>query len=99
VRGQELPAVFVPDVPRRSGAVTSPHRGDDLGELGKTPLLPLREDDLALGEHVELPAAAWDHLGGVTEAVQLGRETRGPFVVAASGRAVEDADLRHPGGL
>jgi hypothetical protein len=27
--------------------------------------------------------------------VQLGRETRGPFVVAASDRAVEDANTRH----
>jgi hypothetical protein len=31
--------------------------------------------------------------------VQLGRETRGPCVVAVSDRAVEDADARHSENL
>jgi len=54
----------------------------------------LREDELALGDHVVLGLLAL--ASGRVESVlpQLGRETRGPFVVAASDRAVKDLD-RH----
>ncbi|MGH3050676.1 MAG: hypothetical protein ACRDLK_11000, partial [Gaiellaceae bacterium] len=57
----------------------------------------LREDELAVCEHVELRGLALGDLGAVPGAGQLGRETRGPSVVAASDRAVEDADVRHAG--
>jgi hypothetical protein len=42
----------------------------------------LREDELAVRDHVELSLAAGDRLGGEPGIAQLGRETRGPFVVA-----------------
>jgi hypothetical protein len=64
--------------------------------LGKAAGVLLGEDDLAVGDHVELAVAAWLDLGVVVGVrVQLGRETRGPLVVALSGRAVLDQDLRH----
>ena len=55
----------------------------------------LREDRLAVRNHVELALCARGDLGGVPGALQLGRETRGPFVVAASDRAEKDAHMRH----
>jgi hypothetical protein len=39
------------------------------------------------------------HLRGVRCATQLGHETRGPFVVAVSDGAVEDADVGHGASL
>jgi hypothetical protein len=66
--------------------------------FGKAPLCLLREDQLAVGEHIELAVAAGFDLGFVLRlGVQLGRETRGPFVVAVSDGAVEDAHPGHPG--
>jgi hypothetical protein len=66
--------------------------------LGKAAGVLLGEDDLAVGDHVELPVAAALDLGFVVGlGVQLGRETRGPLVVASSGRAILDQDLRHGG--
>jgi hypothetical protein len=52
----------------------------------------LREDDVAVGDDIELGLGAFE--GGRFEAapLKLGRETRGPFVVPASDRAVEDFD-------
>ena len=68
----------------------------DLRLLGEAPLLLLREDDGAVCEHVELALAALFDLGLVLRlGVQLGRETRGPRVVAVSDRAVLDQDARH----
>jgi len=55
--------------------------------------LLLREDQLAVGDHVELAVLALVDRRFVTASVQFGRETRGPFVVAASDRAVVDLDL------
>jgi hypothetical protein len=64
--------------------------------LGETPLLLLREDELPVLEHVELTLSAGLDLSLMLRlGVQLGRETRGPFVVAVSDGAVEDADPRH----
>ena len=64
--------------------------------LREAPLLLLREDDRLVGEDVELALVAGLDLGLVLGlSVQLGRETRGPFVVTVSDRAVEDPDLRH----
>jgi len=56
--------------------------------------LLLGEDELALGDDVELALLALDRPRVEAVLVQLGRETRGPFVVAASDGAVEDLDLQ-----
>jgi hypothetical protein len=52
----------------------------------------LREDELAVADDVEL--ALLPLLDGRLEPLllQLGRETRSPFVVAASDGAIEDLD-------
>jgi hypothetical protein len=52
----------------------------------------LREHERAVAQHVELALASGR--GGGVEAfvLELGRETRGPCVVAVSGGAVEDLD-------
>ena len=64
--------------------------------LREAPGFLLREDHLSVAEHVELALPAGLELGLVLGlGVQLGRETRGPFVVAVSDGAVEDADSRH----
>jgi len=60
------------------------------------PLALLREDDAALGHDVELALRSGDGFRVVRSAVvQLGRETRGPLVIAVSDGAVEDLDTRH----
>jgi hypothetical protein len=64
-------------------------------QLGEVPRLLLREDRLAIRDHVELTLPACHDLGGVAGAGQFGRETRGPFVIAASDRAEEDAHVGH----
>jgi len=59
----------------------------------REPSLPLlREDGVAVRDDVELALLALGDLGGVPVFAQLGRETRGPCVVAASGGAVIDLD-------
>jgi hypothetical protein len=64
--------------------------------LREPALLLLREDQLAVPENVELPFPTLLDLGLVLRpGVQLGRETRGPRVVAVSDRAVLDEDARH----
>jgi len=64
--------------------------------LGKTSLALLREDERLVDEDVELALPTRLDLGLVLGlGGQLGRETRGPFVVAVSDGAVEDADLGH----
>jgi arabinogalactan endo-1,4-beta-galactosidase len=52
----------------------------------------LREEELAVGEDVELRLRALPDRGVETPVVQLGRETRGPPVVPASDGAVENFD-------
>jgi hypothetical protein len=69
--------------------------GEDLGRLGPASFALLREDERVVDEDVVLALLARRDLGGVPGPVDLGSETRGPFVVAASDRAVEDADVRH----
>src|SRR5204862_2219932 len=70
--------------------------GEDLVGLREAPLALLGEDQVAVYEHVELALLALLDPGSVLRpVVDLGRETRGPAVVAASDGAVEDADLRH----
>ena len=67
----------------------------------REPALPLlREDELTVREHVVLALGALFDLGLVLGlVVQLGRETRGPCVVAVSDGAVLDQDLRHARNL
>ena len=62
--------------------------------LGEPAGLVLGEDELAVADHVELAFATGDVARGDPVRLQLGHETRGPLVVAVSGRAVEDLD-RH----
>jgi hypothetical protein len=70
--------------------------GPDLGVLREPPLLLLREDDLSVRQHVVLALLTFFDLSLVLGlSVQLGRETRGPFVVAVSDGAVLDQNLRH----
>jgi hypothetical protein len=55
-----------------------------------------REEEGAVEEHVELALLALADLRAVLRLrVDLDRETRGPFVVAPSDGAVEDADVGH----
>jgi len=60
--------------------------------------LALREDDRSVGDDVELTLAALECLGLEAVLPQLGRETRGPSVVAASDGAVEDLDAHRRQG-
>jgi hypothetical protein len=61
--------------------------------LGESPFALLGEHELAVNEHVELRLRPLDDLGLPGRArVDLGRETRGPAVIAASDRAVVDLD-------
>jgi hypothetical protein len=60
--------------------------------LGKASALLLREDELAVRDDVELALRALDDGGIEPVRVQLGRETRGPDVIARSGGAVADLD-------
>jgi hypothetical protein len=69
---------------------------EDLGVLGEAALTLLREEEHVAAQHVELALLALDRLGAVARLGRdLGRETRGPFVVSVSDGAVEDADLAH----
>jgi len=54
--------------------------------------LVLGEHERAVAHDVELAVRAGADGGLETFSVQLGRETRGPAVVAASDRAIEDLD-------
>jgi hypothetical protein len=68
----------------------------DLRVLRETTLLLLREDQLTVRQHVVLALGALFDLGLVLGlVVQLGRETRGPCVVAVSDGAVLDPYLGH----
>jgi hypothetical protein len=62
----------------------------------EAPLLLLGEDQRSVSEHVELAVFALRDLGLVLGLrIQLGRETRSPFVVAVSDGAVLDQDMSH----
>jgi hypothetical protein len=64
--------------------------------LGEAPRALLGEDQLPVGEHVELALLAREDLRLVLRLrVELGRETRGPAVIAVSDGAVVDLDARH----
>jgi hypothetical protein len=65
---------------------------EDLDLFRKSPLALLGEDELAVGEHVELALPSFGDRGGDAVRVQGGRETRGPAVVAPSDGAVLDLD-------
>ena len=66
--------------------------------LGEASHVLLREEELAVGDDVELGARPGSRLRGDAELRgDLGRETRGPLVVAASGGAVDDLDAH--GGI
>jgi hypothetical protein len=68
--------------------------------LGKAAFALLREEHRAVEHDVELRAVSFGDLRIVLRArVDLGRETRGPPVVARSDGAVEDADVRHARSL
>jgi hypothetical protein len=68
----------------------------NLGVLREPALLLLREDELTVCQHVVLALGALlDRCVVLGLVVQLGRETRGPCVVAVSDWAVLDQDLRH----
>ena len=72
--------------------------GENLVLFRKASLALLREQELAVVEHVELAFGPRDDGGGNAVGVQYGRETRGPFVVAASDGAVLNLD-GHAGTL
>jgi hypothetical protein len=76
--------------PGSAGAEEAQH----LAVLGPAPHVLLREDDLAVAHDVELGLRAFARRRLDPALVQLGRETRGPFVVSASDGAIEDLD-RH----
>jgi hypothetical protein len=72
----------------------------NLRRIRESTFFLLREDELFVGEDVELALLPGLDLGLVPGlGVQLGRETRGPFVVTVSDRAVEDLHARHSGNL
>jgi hypothetical protein len=65
--------------------------------LGKSSFSLLREQEAAVGEHVELAFGALDRASVVFRPLlDLGRETRGPSVVACSDGAVVDLDGHRP---
>src|SRR5215208_5426529 len=68
--------------------------------LRESALALLREDRLAADEDVELARlTGLDRGAALRLRVDLGRETRGPAVVAASDGAVEDAHVAHAASL
>ena len=66
--------------------------GEDFVLLGEAAFRLLREEELAVGDDVELALRALDDARVDPGGLQRGRETRGPAVVAPSDRAVEDLD-------
>jgi hypothetical protein len=69
---------------------------ENLLVLGEAALALLRKDQVPVCEHVELALRAFRGLGLVLRPlVDLGRETRGPAVIAVSDGAVVDLDARH----
>ena len=83
----------VPEPVGRADALTELR--DDLVGVGVASFGLLREDEGAVGDDVELGLLAGDRFGVVALRLEIGRETHGPRVVAASDGAVEDLDARH----
>src|SRR5438067_669760 len=74
----------------------SVQRLNDLVRLGPPVFALLGKDQPAVGDDVELALFPGDCLRLMRGAIlQLGRETRGPAVIAVSDGAVEDLDARH----
>jgi hypothetical protein len=67
-------------------------RGENLVGFGETAGLLLRKHDTTVGDDVELTLVPGGCPGSDPGLFDRGRETRGPAVVAASGRAVQDLD-------
>jgi hypothetical protein len=64
--------------------------------LGEASFALLAEEELPVGHDVVLPLRARDDLRLVRRfLVELGRETRGPAVIAVSDGAVQDPDVHH----
>jgi hypothetical protein len=80
-----------------SGAIIAPglcEGAEYLLGLGEATLALLRKNQVPLHEHVELAGLAFGCFGLVLRpVVYLGRETRGPAVIAVSDGAVVDLDL------
>jgi hypothetical protein len=86
---------------RSSGTAGHDHesaveRRQDLAVLGEAGCLRLGEDHPAVRDDVVLALVARERFGVEALCIQLGRETRGPFVIAASGGAVVDLDAHVP---
>jgi hypothetical protein len=91
---QELAPVHRVDTGGRPGEVPlASEQPEHLARLRVTADLLLREDELPVRDHVELALLALAGDGVEPVGVQLGRETRGPFVVTSSDGAVVDLDL------
>ena len=90
-----VPLVLIGVIARRLGDTGSlGEQRANLGVLREPALLLLREDELPVREHVVLALGALFDLGLVLGlVVQLGRETRGPCVVAVSDGAVLDLNF------
>ena len=87
-------------LPDKPGTRSLAEQLANLRVLREPALLLLREDELAVRHDVVLALGALFDLGLVLGfVVQLGRETRGPCVVAVSDRAVLDQNLRHAENL
>ena len=69
-----------------------PKCAEDLSFFREPTFGLLREDELTVAKHVELPLAPGDVLRVEPVRVQLGRETRGALVIPRSGGAVVDLD-------
>ena len=67
-------------------------QGEDFAVLGPAPFVLLGEDQLPVSDHVVLGLVPLARGGVESAVIQLGRETRGPFVVPASDGAVENLD-------
>jgi hypothetical protein len=91
--GSCRPQSVAATAPAAEARLRRAERLEDLAVFGKATGLMLREHQCPIGENVELAFAARVRLRVETLARQLGRETRGPFVVAASGGAVVDLDV------
>src|SRR5919204_272174 len=92
-----LPQLTASSVTARSGATRRTQTllvvqlRDDLVQIGKPPLLLLREQQPPVRPDGELRLGALLDAGIESERrLECGRETRGPTVVAASDRAVAD---------
>jgi hypothetical protein len=76
----------------------SAERRENLARLREATNLLLGEDEPVVGDDVVLALGACDRFRVESLAGQLGRETRGPFVITVSDGAEEDFDAhRHDG--